>query len=145
MKASLLDVSVLIALFWMGHPSNGKALEWFGRHASAGWATCPHTQAAFVRIVSNPSFSKSAATVEEATRLLAENLDHPKHEFWPADIDYFTAIRPFANRIVGHQQVSDAYLLGLAIHRRGNLVTMDRGMLELVPAKIRQSGLVTLI
>jgi toxin-antitoxin system PIN domain toxin len=138
MKASLLDVSVLVALLWTSHTSHEKAQAWFGRHASAGWATCPPTQASFVRIVSNPSFSKSATTVEEATRLLSENSDHPAHQYWPADVNYFDAIKPFASRIVGHQQVSDAYLLGLAIYHKGKLVTMDRGVLELLPAKMRE-------
>jgi toxin-antitoxin system PIN domain toxin len=145
MKASLLDVSVLVALFWSSHASHHKAQEWFERHDRASWATCPVTESAFVRIVSNPSFSKSSTTVQEATELLAENLDHPEHQYWPADVDYFTAIKPIADRIVGHQQVSDAYLLGLAIHHGGSLVTMDRGILELLPAKMQRGGLVTLL
>lgn len=145
MKTSLLDVSVLIALFWKGHPSHRKALEWFGRHASAGWATCPLTQAAFVRIVSNPAFSASAVSPGEATQALEKSLAHPDHEYWPADISYLKAIEPFASQIVGHKQVSDAYLVGLAIHHGGSLVTMDRGILELVPTKLQQRGLVTLL
>ena len=138
MKASLLDVSVLVALFWSSHASHQKALEWLERHADAGWATCPQTQASFVRIVSNPSFSKSSTTVQEATLLLAENLDCPEHQYWPADVNYFDAIKPFADRIVGHQQVSDAYLLGLAIHHKGKLVTLDRAILDLIPARTQE-------
>jgi toxin-antitoxin system PIN domain toxin len=145
MKANLLDVSVLVALFWSSHASHQKAQEWFERHAGAGWATCPQTQASFVRIVSNPSFSKSSTTVQEATSLLAENLERPGHQYWSADVDYFAAVKPFAERLVGHQQVSDAYLLGLAIHHRGKLVTMDRGILELLPDKMREHSIVSLI
>jgi toxin-antitoxin system PIN domain toxin len=143
MKASLLDVSVLVALFWSSHASHQKAREWFERHADAGWATCPQTQASFVRIVSNPAFSKASTTAQEATLLLAENLGRPEHQYWPADIGYFAAIKPFAERIVGHQQVSDAYLLGLAIHHKSKLVTMDRGILDLLPPKTQEH--VTLI
>jgi len=145
MKATLLDVSVLVALLWSCHGSNDKARVWFSRHSDAGWATCPLTEAAFVRIVSNPSFSRSSTTVEEATKLLAENPEQPKHQFWPADVSYFDATQPLADRIVGYKQVTDAYLLGLAIHHGGSLVTMDRGMLDLVPQKFQQRGLVTLI
>jgi uncharacterized protein len=48
-------------------------------------------------------------------------------------------------RIVGHQQVTDAYLLGLAIHRKGKLATLDRELLELLPEKSEERDLVTMI
>jgi len=145
MKAALLDVNVLVALLWPAHEGYERAHNWFKRHSSEGWATCPLTQAAFIRIVSNPAFSRSAVTVEEATKALEDSLEHPAHQFWPADVNYFEAIQPFENQIVGHKQVTDAYLLGLALHHRGSLVTMDRAILDLVPAKLQQRGLLTLI
>lgn len=145
MRAALLDVNVLVALLWPAQESHQKAQHWFKKHSPEAWATCPFTEAAFVRVVSNPVFSRSAVSVEEATRVLRDSVAHPKHEFWPAEIDYFAAVEPFADRIVGHRQVTDAYLLGLAIHHRGSLVTMDRGILDLVPAKLQQQRLVSLL
>ena len=35
---------------------------------------------------------------------------------------------PFRTRVFGHQQATDAYLLGLAISEDGVLVTFDRGL-----------------
>ena len=145
MKTALLDVNVLVALLWPAQESHPKAQNWFKRRSAEGWATCPLTQAGFVRIVSNPAFSPSAVSPGEATQALRKSLAHPNHEYWPADVSYLEATDPFGNQIVGHKQVSDAYLLGLAIRHGGSLVTMDRGILELLPAKMQQRGLVTLI
>ena len=69
MTAFLLDVNVLIALLWPAHEFHTVVHRWFTRSARHGWATCPLTEAAFVRIVSNPAFSPDAVTPGEATRL----------------------------------------------------------------------------
>lgn len=135
MTAFLLDVNVLIALMWPAHEGHTQAQEWFGRKSRDGWATCPFTQAAFVRIISNPAFSSDAVTPQEALKLLAANLNHPSHHFWPDEIGLVAATQAFARRLVGHQQVTDAYLLGLALHKKGKLATMDRSVLALLPEK----------
>lgn len=131
MRPFLLDVNVLIALGWKGHPDHVRAQNWFRKNNQAGWATCPFTQAAFVRIVSNPAFSSDAVLPVEALDLLAANLKHPTHQFWASSISLRDAVRQFEERLVGHQQVTDAYLLGLAIHKKGRLATLDRGVAQL--------------
>jgi len=133
MTAFLLDVNVLIALMWPAHESHSQVREWFARHARQGWATCPLTQAAFVRLVSNPAFSRDAVTPREAIALLTANLKHRRHRFWGDEIGLGEAVEPLQGRLVGHRQVSDAYLLGLAIHKKGKLATMDQGLLALLP------------
>ena len=138
MKTALLDVNVLVGLLWPAQESHPKVHNWFNRRSSEGWATCPLTQAAFVRIVSNPAFSPSAVSPGEATQALKKSLAHPNHEYWPADVSYLEATDAFGSQIVGRKQVSDAYLLGLAIHHKGKLVTMDRGILHLLPANMRE-------
>jgi|SRR5581483_2310025 len=131
----LLDVNVVIAAAWPTHQAHEKVQQWLARHAREGWATCPLTQSAFVRIVSNPAFSASSLTVAEARDLLRVNLEHPSHHFWKDDIPFLRSVEPFENKLVGHQQVSEAYLLGLAIHNRGKFVTLDRAILSLLPEK----------
>lgn len=126
MSACLLDVNVLIALMWPAQEAHGRAVAWLRNNHKMGWATCPFTETAVVRILSNPAFSKQALSPGEAEEVLAANLKHSSHRFWAADIDYASAISPFSQSIAGHKQVSDAYLLGLAIHRRGKLVTLDQ-------------------
>jgi uncharacterized protein len=141
----LLDVNVLIALGWRGHSDHDTVQAWFARHGVRGWATCPFTQAAFVRIVSNPSFSVHAASPQEALRLLAFNLNHPKHQFWADDLTVADAESRLAARLVGHQQVTDAYLLGLAMSKKGKLATLDRSVVGLIPAGAASGGAVELV
>jgi len=135
MSAFLLDVNVLIALMWPAHENHMQAQDWFGRKSHEGWATCPFTQAAFVRIITNPAFSRDAVTPPEALKLLGSNLNHPAHRFWADEISFVAATQPFVRRLVGHQQVTDAYLLGLAMHKQGKLATMDQAILALLPEK----------
>jgi uncharacterized protein len=127
-SVGLLDANVLIALMWPAHESHSRVQTWFRRNQSSGWATCPFTQTALVRILSNPAFSRDAVSPIEAHDLLAANVARPGHHFWPAEIDLASAIRSFRLGIVGHRQVSDAYLLGLAVHYKGTLVTMDKSI-----------------
>jgi hypothetical protein len=133
MTAFLLDVNVLIALMWPAHGSHLQVEKWFADHARQGWATCPFTQAAFVRLVSNPTFSRDAVKPHEAIALLSANLKHRYHRFWSDEISLAEAVEGFQGRLVGHKQVSDAYLLGLAIYKRGKFATLDRSVAALLP------------
>jgi len=129
----LLDVNVLVAMAWPSHIAHQPVERWLARHAQAGWASCPFTQAAFVRVLSNPAFSSDALTVQDAAAVLSENLNHPAHRFWADDISFNEAISAFSGQLVGHKQVTDAYLLGLTLHNKGKLATLDRGILDLLP------------
>jgi uncharacterized protein len=132
-NARLLDVNVLIALAWPHHPGHKAARAWFAENVQQGWATCAFTQAAFVRILSNPSFSANRLSVADAVALLDLNLKHPTHVFWAMDIGLTEAVGRFRARLFGHQQVTDAYLLGLALHRGGGLATLDNSLVDLLP------------
>jgi uncharacterized protein len=141
LKTALLDVNVLIALLWPAHEHFDAAHDWFtARAGRARWATCPLTQLAFVRIVSNPAFSPDALAPSDALGLLERNLAHPGHEFWPDDVGLAEAVGPLAPRLQGHRQLSDAYLLGLALKHRGTLASFDGG-LQALAAGDRTAGL----
>lgn len=143
MAPYLLDVNVLIALLWRAHESHEKTQTWFAKGSKAGWATCPFTQAGCIRILSNPAFSRNAASPQQALRLLNVNLNHPSHIFWPDDLTFADAVAPMERLLVGHKQVSDAYLLGLAIRRKAKLVTLDRSVSALL-TKEQQTSLLVL-
>ncbi|PYQ21007.1 MAG: VapC toxin family PIN domain ribonuclease [Acidobacteria bacterium] len=128
MSTALLDVNVLIALLWPAHEHHEAAHRWFAARGRAGWATCPLTEMAFVRIVSNPAFSTDSLAPVEALSLLARNLSHAAHEFWPDDLGLVDALGSSAPRLQGHRQLTDAYLLGLASRRRGALASFDAGL-----------------
>ncbi len=133
-KVGLLDVNMLIALAWPSHVHHGLAQAWFASKASAGWATCPLTQCAFVRISSNPKIIPEAVTPKEALSLLGEIVSLKTHSFWPDDMPVLAKQFP-SDLLVGHRQVTDAYLLGLAIRHEGRLVTLDGGVSSLLSSR----------
>jgi toxin-antitoxin system PIN domain toxin len=135
MNGYLLDTNVLIALLWPSHAQHDRAMKWFGRHRGKGWATCPLTEAGFVRIVSNLAFSRDAVTPREAAGVLAANTAAKDHAFWPDELPFAEAIAFAGARVVGHQQVTDAYLLGLALRRGGVLATLDERIAALTEPK----------
>jgi toxin-antitoxin system PIN domain toxin len=124
-KGYLLDTNVLIALLWPSHAQHTRAVRWFTRHRSNGWATCPFTQAGFVRIVSNPAFSRDAVTPRDAVGVLAANTASKDHSFWPDELPLAEAVDFAGSKLLGHPQVTDAYLLGLVLRRGGRLATLD--------------------
>lgn len=142
MKGYLLDTNVLIALLWPAHAQHEVAARWFSRHRARGWASCPMTEAGFVRIVSNPAFSRDAVTPLEAAGLLAANTAAHDHVFWPDDQPFARAAAMAGTRLVGHQQVADACLLGLALKRDGMLATLDGGIAALtLPKSVERKAL----
>ncbi len=134
MKPYLLDVNLLIALAWPSHIHYQLAQKWFAKKRGAGFRTCPLTQIGFVRISSNPKFTPDAVSPHEALTLLERITNLPEHKFWPADLVLADAISKM-EPILGHRQVTEAYLLALARSRRGTLATLDRGALALAGAK----------
>ena len=139
MSEFLLDVNVLVALFWPAHASHVNVQEWFSHNSRRGWATCPLTEAGFVRVVSNPAFSRDAVSPAEAARVLEASVKHRYHRFWPDSIEYPEAVRHIGATMTGHRQVTDAYLLGLAIRNNGRLATLDQGLLSLATAAFSRS------
>ena len=131
MSVALVDINVLIASVDEGHVFYRTVHGWFRQLGSKPWATCPLVQAGFVRIISNPYFHEQPVTLGEALDILAGITQRPGHRFWPMDIGLAEAVHPFQERLFGHKQVADAYLLGLAIRNKGTLVTLDRGIAAL--------------
>lgn len=131
MKAALLDLNILTALLWPTHEHHDAAHRWFQSRARARWATCPLTQLGFVRLVSNPAFSRDALSPAGGVALLAANLSHPGHEFWTDSPDLPGAIKGMEARLQGYRQLTDAYLLALAGRRKGILATFDGGLRSL--------------
>jgi len=121
---ALLDVNVLIALLDADHLLHGRATEWFGGHAPSGWASCPITENGCVRIMSHPGYPNSLP-VRAVVERLAEARSSGLHEFWSDDISLLDARVADAARIHGPRQITDVYLLALAIRHGGRFVTFD--------------------
>ncbi|HEX5234903.1 MAG TPA: TA system VapC family ribonuclease toxin [Silvibacterium sp.] len=137
--AYLLDVNVLLALAWPTNVNHRYAQRWFRDHMKAGWATCPITQAGFVRLSSNRFVTEDALRPTATISVLESNLKSPYHEFWADTLTLPEAVALFHNRISGHGQITDAYLLGLAMQRKARLVTFDRRISSLLPTGTRKS------
>jgi uncharacterized protein len=120
----LLDVNVLIALHDVQHVHHGIASEWFGRNMAAGWASCPLTQNGALRIMSQPAYPQ-AVTVGELMGQLHRSCSDAAHEFWADDISLTDPSLFCAEHIHGHRQLTDLYLLALAVRHGGRLVTFD--------------------
>lgn len=121
---ALLDVNVLIALFDPDHVSHQPAMAWFAKHAKEGWASCPLTQNGCVRIMSSPSYP-NAQPVQAIVRRLADACGERIHEFWSDESSLLDSAVFDATRIHGPRQITDVYLLGLAVRHDGRFVTFD--------------------
>lgn len=124
---ALLDVNVLIALLDEDHTSHGIAREWFHDNAAAGWASCPLTQNGCVRIMSHHGYA-NPLPVPPVMERLREATASAHHAFWPDDLSLLDEAVADATRIHGPRQLTDLYLLALAVRRGGRFVTFDRAI-----------------
>lgn len=134
---SLPDVNVLIALAWPNHVHHAAAWAWFNANRKQGWATCPLTEAGFVRVSCNPSVVRHAVTPLDAIAVL-ERLTHlGSHSFWSLDRSIVHLPESIGARLQGYRQITDALLLAAAMRREGQLATLDAGMEGLVAGNER--------
>lgn len=129
----LLDVNVLVALLWPAHTMHSLATAWFEKRPAGrkAWATCAITQAGAVRILSNPALSHGTISAARATAILEENLRRPGHKMWSMDFGWPEALELSRVEIQSHQQVTDIYLIALAVKHKGALATFDKALAKL--------------
>jgi len=121
---ALLDVNVLLALLDADHVDHRRAREWLGTEIGHGWASCALTQNGCVRILSQPQYPSPVSTAEAADRLeRATSSEH--HAFWPCSTSVLDPALVDRTRVHGPRQVTDVYLLALAVHHGGRFVTFD--------------------
>ena len=121
----LLDGNVLYALIDEAHVHHASARQWFTR-LDDGFTTCPITQGTLLRLsmrVGERSLAQALAVLEGVTA-------HAKHHFWPDALAY-DHVR--WHGVMGHRQVTDAYLAALARHHGGRLASFDKGLVALHP------------
>jgi uncharacterized protein len=110
MAKYLLDVNVLLALAWPSHEFHAAAHRWW-TGSRKRWATCALTELGFIRLSSNPGFSRDAVTPYEAATLLERLVALERHEYW-SELPHLR--RDDFRRMTGHKQVADFYLTKLA-------------------------------
>lgn len=124
---SLLDVNVLIALLDAGHLHHRAATGWLGANLRHGWASCALTQNGCLRILSLPGYPNSQPPADVARRL-ARAVGDTSHAFWPDAVSLLDAGRMRWDRVLTSRQITDVYLLALAVANKGRFVTFDRGV-----------------
>jgi toxin-antitoxin system PIN domain toxin len=133
---ALLDVNVLVALFDEAHVHSGVAHRWFGQNRSSGWASCPMTINGCIRILSNHSYPLQASPAEVARRL-RNFCSTTDHHFWADSVSLLDEELFRPSMIAGHRNITDAYLLGLAVRNHGRLATFDRSIpMKAVPGAV---------
>ena len=124
---ALLDINVLIALLDQDHSMHRRATDWFRVQVEDGWASCPLTQNGCVRIMSNAGY-RNPLPVPAVMARLREAVADPHHAFWPDSVSLLDERVANASRIHGPRQLTDLYLLALAVRHSGMLVTFDAGI-----------------
>lgn len=125
----LLDVNLLVALSAMTHVHHRLAKTWFTATPDIQWSICAFTEAGFIRTVTAPRPGQIA--MSDASRVLKQLAKHPGYQYLPITADWHTLCGPFFPRLYGTKQVTDAYLLGLALREGLVLATLDKGILHL--------------
>jgi len=125
-RPALLDVNVLVALFFADHVHHDLAHDWFADHRHQGWATCPLTENGLVRVAcqqpSDDVLVRPADVIAHVERFCRDKY----HRAWTDAVSLADAALFAPQFIRGHQQLTDVYLLGLAKKMGGRLATFDR-------------------
>jgi toxin-antitoxin system PIN domain toxin len=121
---ALFDVNVLLALFDRAHVHHHTAIRWWVANANFGWASCPLTQNGYLRVASQGSYSKPVP-IAQAIRILRMQIDEGSHEFWHDDLSMLDETFVDRAHLLGPRQITDIYLLALAVKNSGRLVTLD--------------------
>jgi toxin-antitoxin system PIN domain toxin len=135
----LLDVNVLVALFDPGHAHHRVVARWFSS-PRLQWGLCAFSEAGFLRVSTNSAVGNR--TLEQATDVLKSISNDPCYRYWPIKAGWASLAEPFRERVYGHQQVTDAFLLGLAIQENGVLVTLDKAIRHLAGQRYAKNLLV---
>ena len=127
-KLHLLDVNVLLALLDQRHAHHLAAEDWFGS-PGLQWLLCAFTEAGVLRFFTRPK--TGGLSMEQVTAMLERLKRRPGYSFQPIAADWQALTEPFRRRVHGHNQVTDAYLLGLAVREGLVLATFDKALLHL--------------
>lgn len=134
-RTALFDVNVLIALVDPRHVHHEICHRWFAARGALPWATCALTQNAVLRILGHPRYPNSPGTPALVTPVLRALVAHPQHQFWGAAPSLLTELAVETSALLDPGQITDTYLLALAVHEQGVLATLDRRIqLQSVPS-----------
>ena len=123
--ADLYDVNALLALFDEEHEKHDPVNERFDRNIAHGWASCPLTQNGYLRIRSQPGYPRPLS-LAEAYEQLQDATSSQHHQFIADDISLLDDTLVRFRDLAGPRQLTDVYLLAVAVAHGARLVTLDR-------------------
>ena len=128
MTTFLLDANVLITLTVREHEHHARAAAWAAGVEKV--ALCPVVEGALVRFLIR-TFGRAPTARDVLRRMHAD----PRCSFWPDSVSYADVD---LGHVVGHRQVTDAYLLGLVASReKARLATLDASLAGVDPQRVR--------
>jgi toxin-antitoxin system PIN domain toxin len=131
----LLDVNVLIALLDANHVHHARATRWFLDEAQGDWLSCPITQNGAIRIMSGSRYGPTSFTPSAVVDQLQFLMTETSHRFVADDVSLLDDGRIDRTSLTQSSQVTDIYLLALAVQNNALLATMDH--------RLRSDGIVS--
>lgn len=122
---ALLDINVLIALHDRDHVHHAHASNWLAANIAHGWASCPLTQNGCLHIMSQPGYS-NPQPLSVLVPMLQHSTTNAHHQFWSDDISLLDAAHFNQGFMHSPRQLTDLYLLGLAVKQGARLVSFDQ-------------------
>ena len=124
---ALLDVDVWVALFDDGHQFSARANAFIATRG-VKIAICPLVENV-IRVMSLPSYGRHGGlSIQRVREQLRRACAALAHVFWPDGISLRDDQHVDFNRVPSHDQITDLYLLALAVHRGGWLASFDQGV-----------------
>lgn len=125
-SVALLDANVLIALIDPRHVHHERCHRWFTSRGKAPWASCAITQNAVLRIVGHPRYPNSPGSPAVVSQILEELVGHPQHQFWADAPSLLRLDHANPRALVDSGQITDTFLLALAVQQGGVLASLDQ-------------------
>src|SRR5665811_119142 len=121
----LIDVNVLIALLDRNHLHHVRAMGWFTVHDQRDWMTCPMVENGTIRVMSGPRYGPTAFPPADVATRLQLLMRETTHRFITDDVSLLDADRLHWHELEQSSQITDMYLLTLAVAHGALLATMD--------------------
>ena len=122
----LLDVNLWVALFDDAHTHSARANAFIEKRGIK-IATCPLVENGVVRVMNLPNYGlRGAIGIDQVRAKLKQATTELDHQFWPDDVSILDDTRIHFSKVFGHNQITDVYLLALAVAHRGVLVSFDQ-------------------
>ena len=122
MTTYLADGNLLVALTIVEHVHHELAIDWF-EGLEPDLATCPITEGPLLRFL-----LRQGGSASDAIEVIDAIRSQRWHTFWPDSIPYTSELLV---GVIGHRQVTDAYLVALARANGAKVATLDRGLAAL--------------